>query len=120
MYSLSRNLNDAQIKRLELRRKILGLTRADLLHRFEEALRRQGCVHTLGAARMPLDRVFNPRLRRPTSEATLVALASALEWTLLELESELVEPLAPVVVRTPAFLVSVLAASSQAMAALLA
>ena len=109
MYSLSQNLTDAQIRRLELRRKMLGLTRTDLLDRFEEALRRQGCVHTLGAARMRLDRVLNPRLRRPTTESTLIALGSALGWTLLELETELqvLEPMTPVVaVRMPASLVT--------------
>jgi hypothetical protein len=100
MYSLSQNLTDAQIQQLELRRKMLGRTRTDLLHRFEEALRGQGCVHTLAAARMRLDRVLNPRLRRPTSEATLIALASALGWTLLELEAALllIEPATSVAV----------------------
>lgn len=88
-HSLSQILSDAQVDRLEVRRKLLGLTRAGLLSRFEEALQREGCVHTLGAAKMRLDRVLNPRLRRPASEATLLALARTLDWTLPELESAL-------------------------------
>ena len=87
--SFSQLLSDAQISRLETRRKILGLTRAALLNRFEEALQREGCVHTFASARMRLDRVLNPRLRRPTSEATLIALAAALDWTFLDVEAAL-------------------------------
>lgn len=46
-------------------------------------------MHTFASARMRLDRVLNPRLRRPTSEATLIALAAALDWTFLDLEAAL-------------------------------
>jgi hypothetical protein len=35
---------------------------------------------------MRVDRVFYPRMRCPISETTKVALAQALEWTLLEFE----------------------------------
>jgi hypothetical protein len=82
-------LSNAQVARLETRRKMLGLSRAGLLKRFEAALQREGCVHTLSSAKMRLDRVLNPRLRRPATEPTLMALASALEWTFPELEAEL-------------------------------
>lgn len=43
------------------------------------------------SVRMRFDRVFNPRLRRPTTEPTLLALARALEWSILELEAKLEE-----------------------------
>ena len=88
-HSYSQKLSDAQVVRLETRRKMLGLSRAGLLVRFEESLQREGCVHTLASAKMRLDRVLNPRLRRPVSEGTLLALAEALDWSLLELESAL-------------------------------
>ena len=68
---------------------MLGLSRAGLLKRFEAALQREGCVHTLSSAKMRLDRVLNPRLRRPATEPTLMALASALEWSFPQLEAEL-------------------------------
>jgi len=58
-----------------------------MLQKFEDALQREGCVHSLGSAKMRLDRVLNPRLRRRVSETTLMALAHALSWTLLDLEA---------------------------------
>jgi len=85
-HSHSQTLSDARVARLEDRRKTLGLSRRALLLRFEEALQRDGYVHSLASAKMRLDRVVNPYLRRPVSEATLLALASALDWTLPELE----------------------------------
>jgi hypothetical protein len=81
------NLSDAQVARLEARRKALGLTRAALLRKFEEALKKDGCIHTEAAAKMRLDRVLNPRLRRAISEETKVALAVALDWKIAEFES---------------------------------
>jgi hypothetical protein len=86
-HSHSQTLSDAQVARLEYRRKALGYSRGALLLRFEEALQRDGYVHSLASAKMRLDRVVNPYLRRPVSEATLLALAAALDWTLPELEA---------------------------------
>jgi hypothetical protein len=75
------------VAELESRRKTLGLTRAMLLHRFEEALRKAGCIHTDEAVKMRLNRIFNRRMRRPLSEETQAALAAALDWSIPELES---------------------------------
>lgn len=80
-------LSQRQVTQLEKRRKSLGLTRTVVLERFARALKAAGWIHTQAAAKMRLDRVFNPRMRRPTSEATKAALACALDWTLSELES---------------------------------
>lgn len=80
-------LSNAQVAELESRRKVLGLTRATLLHKFEEALKKCGCIHTDEAVKMRLDRVFNPRMRRPMSEETEGALAAALDWSIPQLES---------------------------------
>lgn len=85
----SQILTDAQAALLQERRKRLGLSRSMLLQKFEAALQREGCVHSLASAKMRLDRVLNPYLRRPATEATLTALAAALSWTLLELEAAL-------------------------------
>lgn len=79
-------LSNPQVARIHRRRKALGLTMPDLLARFADALRRAGSVHTTAAAKMRLDRVLNPRMRKPVSEETKRALARALEWTLEELE----------------------------------
>jgi hypothetical protein len=86
-HSHSQTLSGAQVARLEYRRKALGYSRRALLLRFEKALQRDGYVHSLASAKMRLDRVVNPYLRRPVSEATLLALAAALDWTLPELEA---------------------------------
>jgi hypothetical protein len=82
-------LRDNQVAKLEEQRKALGLSRPCLLQKFEQALSSEGAVHTLGAAKMRLDRVFNSRLRRAVTEPTLIALASALDWSFLELEEAL-------------------------------
>jgi hypothetical protein len=87
--SHSELLSHLQVAQLETRRKSQGLTRAMLLDRFEEALKEAGCVHTAAAAKMRLDRVFNPRMRRPISESTKAALACALGWNLRQLENAL-------------------------------
>lgn len=84
--SSCQSISDAQVARLESRQKALGLTRATLLLRFEEALKRSGSVHTEAAAKMRLDRVLNRRMRRPMSEGTKSALAQALDWTIPQLE----------------------------------
>lgn len=88
-YFHSQMLSDAQVAQLETRRKMLGLSRSALLLKFEAALQREGCVHALSSAKMRLDRVLNPHLRRPASETTLLALATALDWTLPQLEEEM-------------------------------
>jgi hypothetical protein len=85
----SQTLSDAQVAQLQERRKRLGLSPGALLHKFEAALQREGCVHSLASAKMRLDRVLNPYLRRPVTEATLAALAAGLSWTLIELETAL-------------------------------
>ena len=59
--------------------------------RFDEGLRRDGVNLADNSVRMRLDRVLNPRLRRPATEQTLRALAWALQWSLLELEAKLEE-----------------------------
>jgi hypothetical protein len=79
-------LSNAQVAELESRRKTLGLTRATFLRKFESALRDAGCIHTDAAVKMRLNRVFNPRMRRPMSEETEIALAVALDWNLSQLE----------------------------------
>jgi hypothetical protein len=80
-------LSDAQVARIQRRQKELGLTSAQFLERFKEALKEvTGGVQSHSAAKMRLDRIFYPRMRRRTSEITKLALARALGWTLLELE----------------------------------
>jgi hypothetical protein len=57
-----------------------------------KASRLQGhVVQSHSDVKMRLDRVFYSRMRRPTTETTKVALARALEWTLLELEKAIAE-----------------------------
>jgi hypothetical protein len=85
----SHSLTDTQVTLLVQRRRDLGFSPQTLRGRFEEALRRDGCVFVSASARMRLDRVLNPSMRLPASEGTLLALASALEWTLAELETAL-------------------------------
>lgn len=80
-------LSDAQVAQLEAHRKTLGLTQRALLQKFEEALNKDGCIHTPAAGKMRLDRVFNRRMRRPMSEDTKSALAAALDWSVPQLES---------------------------------
>jgi len=82
-------LSDAQVARLQRRlQKELGLTSAQFLARFKQALREDtGFVQSHAAAKMRLDRVFYPRMRTRTSDTTKLALARALDWTLLQLEN---------------------------------
>ena len=80
-------LSDAQVARIQRRQKERGLTNHQLLERFKEALKEEtGFVQSNGAAKMRLDRIFYSRMRRSTTETTKVALARALEWTLLDFE----------------------------------
>lgn len=88
-HSRSVMLTDDQIARLERRRLLLGLTPHALLQRFDEKLRADGCIHTPGAAKMRLDRVLNPAMRRPVTEATKLALAAALDWSGPQMEKAL-------------------------------
>ena len=79
-------LSDTQVARIQRRQQELGLTNAQLLERFKQALKEDsGVVQSHGAAKMRLDRIFYSRMRLPTTETTKVALARALDWTLLEL-----------------------------------
>ena len=82
-------LSASQVARLEKRRKELRLTRAKFVEKFDSAAKAAGCITTVWALRMRLDRVFNPKMRRPLSEPTKVALAQALDWTDAEFEKEL-------------------------------
>lgn len=80
-------LSDAQVARIQRRQKKLGLTSAQLLGRFKEALKEdKEVVQSHAAAKMRLDRVFYSRMRRRISDTTKVALARALEWTVLEFD----------------------------------
>ncbi len=85
--STHQKLSNEQVRRIERRRQELGLTRAGFLYKFEEALRALGCVHTIEAAKMRLDRVLNPRMRRPTTDDTKMALAAALGWNVAQFDS---------------------------------
>jgi hypothetical protein len=85
-------LSDAQVARIQRRQKQIGLTNHQLLERFKDALKKEtGGVQSHSAAKMRLDRIFYPRMRRPTSETTKLALARALGWTLLQLEKAIAE-----------------------------
>ena len=84
--SKGQKLSDAEVARVEKRRKALNLTDADLVARFAAALKTAGCVHAIGSAKMRLDRVINPRMRRPVSDSTKLALARALEWKVEEFD----------------------------------
>ena len=88
-HSHSRLLTDGQVAILEARRKALGLSPRSFRERVAAALKKEGCVHTDNSVKMRIDRVINARMRRPTSEETLLAIATALESTLLELEAAL-------------------------------
>ena len=85
-------LSDAEVARLEARGKWLGLSRRMLLERFAAALKRDGIAPTPNSVKMRLDRVLNPRMRRPTSDETLLALATALDWSVLELRRRWMMP----------------------------
>jgi hypothetical protein len=80
-------LSDTHVARLEAHRKALGLTRRALLQKFEEALKKNGCIHTKAAAKMRLDRILNRRMRRPMSEETKASLAAAFECSIPQLET---------------------------------
>jgi hypothetical protein len=82
-------LSDRQVALLETRRRALGLSGLALLERFELALSSKFGCPTRSTARMRLDRVLHRTMRRPTSEATRLALARALDWRLEELEAHL-------------------------------
>jgi mttA/Hcf106 family len=85
-------LSDAQVARIQRRKKECGLTSDQFLGRFKEALKEiTGVVQSHSAVKMRLDRVFYSRMRRPLSDTTKLALARALGWTLLEFEEAIVE-----------------------------
>jgi hypothetical protein len=80
-------LSDAQVARIQRRKKECGLTSDQFLGRFKDALKEAtGVVQSNSAVKMRLDRVFYSRMRRPLSDPTKLALAQALGWTLLEFE----------------------------------
>ena len=80
-------LSDAQVARIQRRKKECGLTSEQFLGRFKEALKEiTGVVQSHSAVKMRLDRVFYSRMRRPLSDTTKLALAHTLGWTLLEFE----------------------------------
>src|SRR6476469_1226913 len=80
-------LSDAQVARIQRRKKECGLTSDQFLERFKEALKEvTGVVQSNSAVKMRLDRVFYSRMRRPLSETTKLALAQTLGWTLVEFE----------------------------------
>ncbi len=83
-------LSDLQVAQIELRRKALGLTTSVLLQRFAAALKTSGCNQTISSAKMRLDRVINPRMRRPISDETKNALARALDWDFQEFDTKVV------------------------------
>ena len=66
--------------------KLVGI--GDVM-RVAAALQKEGCAATPDSVKKRVDRVFNPRMRCPTSEETLFAIALALEWTLPEMEAAL-------------------------------
>lgn len=74
-------LSDAQVALIERRRKALDLPTSALAGRFAAALKSSGCNQTPASAKRRLDRVLNPRMRRPISEETRNALAHALDWS---------------------------------------
>jgi hypothetical protein len=80
-------LSDAQVARIQRRKKECGLTSDQFLGRFKEALKEiTGVVQSHSAVKMRLDRVFYSRMRRPLSDTTKLALAHTLGWTLLEFD----------------------------------
>jgi hypothetical protein len=85
-------LSDAQVARIKDRQKELGLTSEQFFQRFKDALKElKGAVHSDSAVKMRLDRIFYSRMRCPTSEATKLALARTLDWTLLGFEKAIDE-----------------------------
>lgn len=85
----SRILTDAQVALLEARRRSLGLSLPNLRARFARALGADGAFASKSTIRTRLNRVIKVRMRCPTSEETLIALAVSLEWSIVELEAEL-------------------------------
>ena|ERR1051325_1226915 len=80
-------LSDLQVERIKDRQKELGLTSEEFFNRFKNALTDlTGPVQSDSAVKMRLDRVFYSRMRRPLSEKTKLALARALDLTLLGFE----------------------------------
>lgn len=77
---------NAQVARIEARRRALGLTMQPFVEKFALALKGLGCNQTSASAKMRLDRVLNPRMRKPVSETTKAALAQTLGWSLQEFE----------------------------------
>lgn len=90
-HSYSEVLSNAAVAKIDLRRRDLNLTRSDLLLRFTDALTSAHGSRADGSAKMRLNRVLNPRLRRPLSESTKAALARSLEWTLDEFDEHALE-----------------------------
>lgn len=86
---------DAAVEKIEQRRKSLNLTRGDLLSRFADALTNAAGARASGSAKMRLDRVLNPRMRRPVSDGTKAALANALRWTLAEFDQHVLRAAKP-------------------------
>ena len=85
-HSICQKLSDAHVAELDARRRALNLSPEQLLDGVAQALRSAGYNHSESAVKKRLDRVFNPRMRRPISESTKSALAHALEWTIPQLE----------------------------------
>jgi hypothetical protein len=86
-------LSDAQVARIKDRQKELGLTSEQFFQRFKDALKELKGVQSDSAVKMRLDRVFYTRMRCPTSETTKQALARALDWSLLDLQKAIAEPM---------------------------
>jgi hypothetical protein len=81
-------LSDAQVDRIKDRQKELALTNEQLMERFKAALKASPKgIHSDKAAQMRLDRIFYSRMRCPISETTKLALARALDWTLLDFQN---------------------------------
>jgi hypothetical protein len=80
-------LSDLQVERIKDRQKELGLTSKEFFDRFKSALTElNGPVQSDAAVKMRLDRVFYKKMRRPTTETTKLALARALDLTLVGFE----------------------------------
>lgn len=87
--STSEMLSDAQVAQIERRRKALLVSRSVFCERFAAALKGLGGNQTAESAKKRLDRVINPRMRRPLSDETKTALATALDWTVEEFETRI-------------------------------
>lgn len=86
-------LSDAQVARIKDRQKELGLTSDQFFERFKAALKDLNVAQSDSAVRMRLDRVFYSRMRRATTETTKLALARALDWTLLDFQKAITDTL---------------------------